>query len=153
VVRGETAPNDDYDVDRLAELFQGELPAPPANARRLEIDGQRLTAMREFVRGAANSYGLRADRVDDLVLAANEIVTNSIRHGGGWCALTTWQDDGAAVCEVRDRGLVHDPLVGRLAPAAGAASGRGLWLANHLCDLLQMRSSPAGTVVRLVVDR
>ena len=27
--------------------------------------------------------------------------------------------------------------------------GRGLWIVNQLCDLVQVRSSPAGTVIRL----
>jgi anti-sigma regulatory factor (Ser/Thr protein kinase) len=29
--------------------------------------------------------------------------------------------------------------------------GYGLWLANQVCDLVQVRSSPAGTTVRLHV--
>ena len=32
---------------------------------------------------------------------------------------------------------------------AGDATGRGLWLANQLCNLVQIRSSPEGTTVRL----
>ena len=28
-------------------------------------------------------------------------------------------------------------------------AGRGLWLVHELCDLVQLRSSPAGTVVRM----
>jgi anti-sigma regulatory factor (Ser/Thr protein kinase) len=155
VIRGELAPNDDYDADRLASLYRAELSPPtPLTARRFDVDGTSLTKMRQFVRGEARLHGLRDDRVDDLVLATNEIVTNSVRHGGGHCALAVWADTGGAVvCEVRDHGWVRDPVVGRLAPSADAASGRGLWLANHLCDLLQIRSAPGGTVVRLVVDR
>ena len=41
-----------------------------------------------------------------------------------------------------------EPLVGRERPA-GPAGGYGLWLANQLCDLVQVRSFPAGSVVRL----
>ena len=32
-------------------------------------------------------------------------------------------------------------------------SPRGLWLANQLCDLVQIRTLPAGTVVRLHMNR
>jgi len=32
-------------------------------------------------------------------------------------------------------------------------SGRGLWIVNQLCDLFQLRSSPAGTVARLHMRR
>ena len=138
---------------RLLGLYPAALAPSPHDAIRIEVSGPTLTKMRDFVRTAAVDWGIRADRVDDLVLAANEIVTNSVRHGGGRCVLRMWQGDDAAVCEVRDRGHISDPLVGRLAPSAEAADGRGLWLANHLCDLLQIRSSGSGTVVRLVVDR
>lgn len=39
------------------------------------------------------------------------------------------------------RGPSHPPYV--------VATGRGLWLANQACDLVQLRSSATGTVVRL----
>ena len=32
-------------------------------------------------------------------------------------------------------------------------NGRGMWLANQLCDLVQLRSSPEGTVVRMHMQR
>jgi anti-sigma regulatory factor (Ser/Thr protein kinase) len=154
VIRGEAVVNDDYDSDRLAGLYATDLtPPPPQDAIRLEVHGLTLTTMRDFVRAMAVGYGVRPDRVDDLVLAANEIVTNSLRHGGGGCELAMWRAGDAAVCEVRDGGHIRDALVGRLAPEPDAVSGRGLWLANHLCDLLQIRSSEDGTVVRLAVER
>ena len=109
--------------------------------------------MREFVRSEASTTALRDDRVDDLVLAANEIVTNSVRHGGGRCVVADVGGRGRGGMRGARSRLDPRPDVGRLAPPADAASGRGLWLANHLCDLLQIRSSPRGTVVRLVVDR
>ncbi len=34
---------------------------------------------------------------------------------------------------------------------AATTGGRGLWLANRLCDLVQVRSGEQGTVVRLHV--
>jgi Histidine kinase-like ATPase domain len=59
----------------------------------------------------------------------------------------------AAICEVRDRGYLDQPLAGRESPARDAEGGRGLWLANQFCDLVQIRSSEAGTVVRLHKSR
>jgi hypothetical protein len=44
---------------------------------------------------------------------------------------------------------LEDPLIDRVRPAAHAAGRRGLWLANQLCDLVQIRTLPSGTVVRL----
>jgi anti-sigma regulatory factor (Ser/Thr protein kinase) len=53
------------------------------------------------------------------------------------------------VFEVRDHGRIHDALVGRTRPAPDQLGGFGLWLAHQLCDLVQVRSSLAGNVVRL----
>ena len=36
---------------------------------------------------------------------------------------------------------------GRQPPAPGAIGGNGLWVANQVCDLVQIRSSADGTVV------
>jgi anti-sigma regulatory factor (Ser/Thr protein kinase) len=34
-------------------------------------------------------------------------------------------------------------------PDGEQEGGRGLWLINQLCDLVQLRSSPEGTSVRM----
>jgi anti-sigma regulatory factor (Ser/Thr protein kinase) len=108
--------------------------------------------LRGFIQGRAAKGGLDDERVDDLVYAVNEVVTNSICHGEGRARVSFWVDRGAVVCEVRDRGWVRDPLAGRVAPHPDRVSGRGLWLVNQLCDLVQLRSSPAGTTLRMTID-
>jgi hypothetical protein len=56
-------------------------------------------------------------------------------------------------CEVSDTGAgLPDPLAGHLPPPAGRAGLRGLWLARQFCDLLEVRSDPAATTVRLQLD-
>ena len=55
------------------------------------------------------------------------------------------------VCEVRDAGRIDDPLAGRERPTFDREGGRGLWMINRLCDLVQLRSFPSGAVVRLHV--
>lgn len=150
-VRGESD-NPAYDPHRAATLFASPLADPPPDALGREMRGPELAPTREFVRSFADDE-LPPDRREDLVLAASEVVTNSLRHGGGACRMSIWEDATSVICEVRDAGHITDPLVGRLAPARDARAGRGLWLANHLCDLVQIRSSQAGTVVRLHVDR
>jgi anti-sigma regulatory factor (Ser/Thr protein kinase) len=52
---------------------------------------------------------------------------------------------------VTDRGYITDPVVGRRAPKPMQDRGRGLWIANQVCDLVQIRSSDRGTTVRLHV--
>ena len=99
----------------------------------------------------AAAAGLEASRCDDLVLAVNEVATNSLRHGGGRGVLRAWRDAGALVCEVRDRGRIDAPLAGRERPVRGQVGGYGMWLANQLCELVQVRSFATGSVVRLHV--
>jgi hypothetical protein len=53
----------------------------------------------------------------------------------------------ALVCEVADDTVVDDVLHGRREPFKDDHDG--LWLANQLCDLVQMRSTAAGTTVRV----
>ena len=60
---------------------------------------------------------------------------NHLRHGGGPGTLRIWREDGAVVCEVRDAG------------------GRGLWMVNQLCDLVQLRTMHLGPEELLVAAR
>jgi anti-sigma regulatory factor (Ser/Thr protein kinase) len=64
--------------------------------------------------------------------------------------LRLWQQGDAVVCEFTDRGHITDPLAGRRTPSLTSEGGRGLWLANQLCDLVQIRSGGHGTTVRLL---
>jgi len=63
--------------------------------------------------------------------------------------LRAWYEDGWLICDVRDPGRIDDPLVGRQRPPADRVGGRGLWIANQICDLVQIRSGESGTQVRL----
>lgn len=130
------------------------LPVRPIDSEELGVDRTTLSALRGFIEGRAGKAGLDDERVDDLVYAVNEVVTNSICHGEGRARVSFWTGDGerSVTCEVRDRGWIRDPLAGRVAPHPDRPSGRGLWLVNQLCDLVQLRSSPAGTAVRLHID-
>lgn len=152
VIRGESR-NPQF-RPHLAKVMRASEPdPPPEDALFIDVHGPDLPQLRSAVRTCATGFGIAPDRADDLVLAANEIVSNSLRHGGGAATVALWTDGKSVVCEVRDRGVIRDPLAGQLAPAPDATSGRGLWLANHLCDLVAVRSSrAAGTIVRLYVD-
>jgi hypothetical protein len=59
------------------------------------------------------------------------------------------RDGSGVICEVCDKGRIVDPLAGRRRPSINAAGGRGLWIANQLCDLVQLRTFAGGGVVRL----
>jgi len=132
-----------------ASLLAEALPEPPPDAIVAGSGIDDLHGLRHHLRAVAGASGLVAGEIDDLVLAVDEVATNSLRYGGGASEVLSWIDAGAVVCEVRDRGRLTDPLVGRRRPSADQVGGRGLWIANQLCDLVQVRSSDAGTVVRL----
>ena len=72
-----------------------------------------------------------------------------MRFGGGRGTLSWWPADGRLICDVADRGRIDDLLVGRVLPPVDGLGGRGVWLANQLCDLVQVRSGGHGTQVRL----
>jgi anti-sigma regulatory factor (Ser/Thr protein kinase) len=61
-----------------------------------------------------------------------------------------WLEPGAVVIEFSDSGHLADPLTGRLTPPLDSVGGRGLYLVHQLCDLVQVRSSPRGTTVRVL---
>jgi anti-sigma regulatory factor (Ser/Thr protein kinase) len=82
----------------------------------------------------------------------SEAITNSIRHGGGSGRIGFWFERGTLLCEVRDHGRIADPLAGRVRPRVDQFDGRGLWLINQLCDLVQIRRTAEGQVVRLHVS-
>jgi anti-sigma regulatory factor (Ser/Thr protein kinase) len=136
-----------------ASTFDGSLPEPAGEPVELFFEAGPLDELRRLVGEHAAAAGFDRALRTDLVLAVNEIAANSIRHGGGRGLLRLWQDGDALICEVRDAGRLREPLVGREHPSTETYSGRGVWLANHLCDLVQLRSSSEGTVVRLHLRR
>jgi anti-sigma regulatory factor (Ser/Thr protein kinase) len=129
------------------------LPEPPEGGPETRFRDGDLPAVRHLVAARAEAFGLRPERRDDLVLAVSEVAANSIRHGGGKGTLRSWAFGDSLICEVRDRGRIDDPLVGRRRPHDVATEGSGLWIANRLCDLVQIRSQPTGSVIRLHMSR
>jgi anti-sigma regulatory factor (Ser/Thr protein kinase) len=139
-----------YDgVQEALGEFSRPLPAPPEDATAVPFRVDDLAGLRQLVRRLGEAAGLSEDAADDLVLAAHELATNSILHGGGSGVLHGWQTADALVVQLSDRGVIADPMVGREASASFEESGRGLWIANQLCDLVQVRSCDRGTAVRL----
>lgn len=127
------------------------LPAPPADAETLAIHAGSLSDLRRAARRLARRAGVAGLRADDLLVAVTELATNSLVHARGAGTLTLWTEPGAVVGEVRDAGLLADPMAGRRQPPADLLGGRGLWMVNHLCDLVQLHSDESGTVVRVRV--
>jgi anti-sigma regulatory factor (Ser/Thr protein kinase) len=142
-------------LEDVTNPFDLRLPEPPTTRAELAFEGEgdHLRSVRGRVAEAAAVFGLDPARADDLVLAVSEVATNSVRHGGGRGVLRIWHEDRTLICEIRDAGRIDDPLVGRGQPPGDRDSGFGLWLANQLCDLVQIRTFDDGSVVRLHVRR
>jgi anti-sigma regulatory factor (Ser/Thr protein kinase) len=142
--------SDCFDLESAAGGLLGEpLPAPAEPVEERWFDQGALADVRMTLRRYAKSAGLGNDRTADLVLAAGELATNSVRHGGGHGIVRLWREDGRVICEVRDGGQIDDPLIDRRRPVQYQFGGWGLWIANQACDLLQLRSQAGGTVARL----
>ncbi len=129
--------------------FDRPAPARPAQTAFLPFSAGDLRRVRAFVTGEAEKAGLGHEAATGMMLAVSEIASNSLRHGGGRGELRAWTDERWLVCEVADSGHITTPLAGRVRPAPDAGRGAGLWLANQLCDLVEIYSSARGTTVRL----
>ena len=132
----------------LTGPFARPLLARPAGLASVSFQSGGLRRVRQFVAEQAQRAGLDQQSATGMVQAVNEIATNSVQHGGGHGEIRAWIDGRSLVCEVSDLGHITAPLVGRLQPVLTGAEG-GLWLANQLCDLVQIHSSPDGTAVRV----
>jgi anti-sigma regulatory factor (Ser/Thr protein kinase) len=133
----------------VGEPFDRPLPDPDGRPEEIRFEMGWLSEVRQFVVRRAAAYGLAGSDLDDLLVAINEVMSNSIRHGGGEGILRMWRTDRSVVCEVRDTGRIEHPMVGRVRPLTTQVGGYGLWIVNHLCDLVQVRTFETGSVVRL----
>ena len=123
------------------------LPLPPAGAESLSFADQ-LGSVREFSARHAGAAGLSLARGRDMTLAVSEIAANAVSYADGG-VLTAWNFDGELICQIEDSGFIADPLAGRRQRPPDAAGGHGLWLVNLVCDLVERRTGPSGTITRL----
>jgi anti-sigma regulatory factor (Ser/Thr protein kinase) len=136
-------------LDEVAAPFSEPLSPPPSRRDWSVFHRGTLSTLRAWVRKRASAAGLGSESSEDLVLAVHEVALNSVVHGGGGGICRAWTEGQTLVCELRDNGSINAPLAGRQRPAVDEYAGSGLWLANHLCDLVQIRSFETGGVVRL----
>jgi anti-sigma regulatory factor (Ser/Thr protein kinase) len=129
------------------------LPDPPDDAGELHFEARDLGCVRALVSGAAAAARLDRSRADDLVLAVNEVATNAVKHAEGPGRIRVWSTPAELICQVEDRGHISDPLAGRYAPRPSVEGGLGLWMVNQLCDLVEVRTAPQGTAIRLHMSR
>lgn len=146
----------DYaDPRAVADASLRSLPDPPEWWGDMLVfsSAAELAAVRRFVGVLAGRAGLSARRVADLCLAVNEVATNTLVHTHQPGLLSLWQDSDtdSLVCEISDSGQLPHRLVGRIPPDRSKSNGRGLFLVNALCDLVEIPTGRigTGTTVRL----
>jgi anti-sigma regulatory factor (Ser/Thr protein kinase) len=125
------------------------LPVPPVGADVVERQVERLADIRALVRAQVRTAGLRDGRIDDVVLAVDELCSNTLKYSPTVGTLRIWRDGDHLVYEVHDTGRITDLLAGRHLVPPGVMHGRGLFTVNHLADLVQLRSDDHGTTIRL----
>jgi anti-sigma regulatory factor (Ser/Thr protein kinase) len=133
-------------------------PAPPAPALGPPSQEQpfangttALRGIRAWTRRHGLEAGLDLARIDGLVLAVCELVSNSIEHGAGYGTLSWWVRPGQVVAEVHDPGHMGTTTPGLRRPDLRSVRGRGVWLARQLSDVLHLWTTVDGTYARLEV--
>jgi anti-sigma regulatory factor (Ser/Thr protein kinase) len=131
------------------QIVAGSVPQPAGELLSCVFTGAGVNAARRLVSQVAGAAGLADQILADFVLAVQELMTNTVRHGGGWGRLRLWCDGVLLVCTLTDYGpgFPGEPLGEGQVPPAESAGGRGLLLARSLTDSLHVRARPVGTVV------
>ncbi len=123
------------------------LPEPAQGAESLAFT-DHLAALRVFAARHATAVGLGPARTRDLTLAVSEIAANALAHAAGG-TIRAWRAEGELICQLEDSGQINDPLAGYQLRSPELPGGHGLRLVNLVCDLVERRTGPTGTVTRL----
>lgn len=137
-------------LDYVAEAsFLGnglDRPNPPVEEIAVTVD---LADLRQRVASSRLTAPLSRRRREDFVLAVNEAAANALEYGQAPRVARLWRNGASVIAEVMAGGSIDDPLVGRRRPDPRAQRGRGLWIVNQLCDLVQLRQDGPSTRLRL----
>lgn len=121
----------------------------------LPRDEESVPVVRHICRDALAELGVAGDCVGDVELAVTEACTNVLKHAAGTgdeYEVTVAVCESNCVIRVIDSGtgFDHEALDREATAAAGAESGRGVFLMAALVDDLKFTSKPEmGTIVHL----
>ena len=132
-------------MQHVEDLFAGDLPEPDPGTDGIALPAS-VTAVGDLVNEHSAAAGLDGEKAWALSLAVREVTGYAVPG----CTLRVWSEPAALICEIRDPEPVDDPMAGRVRPLDTEPDVRGLWLANQICDLVQVRSTPDGSTIRIV---
>jgi anti-sigma regulatory factor (Ser/Thr protein kinase) len=121
------------------------LSTPPDDARVLRYHAD-LASVRAFAAAATRQAGLLPGRARDFVIAVSELAANTLAHTKGPGTLTVWSTRHELIGQVRDTGHITSPLPCQVRPGT---AGHGLWVVRQVCDRVQIRTGPNGTVIEI----
>ncbi|MEU6550220.1 anti-sigma factor RsbA family regulatory protein [Streptomyces sp. NPDC046915] len=139
--------SDAYAPEAVVARYNEPLSAAP-DGLSFHFGEETLSEARHTATAEGARLGLTGVRLEDLALITAELTTNSAVHGGGSGRLRVWAESGYVVCEVRDKGLLTDPLAGRRPASRDQRGGRGLLLVNLVADLVRLHTGEDGTTIR-----
>jgi anti-sigma regulatory factor (Ser/Thr protein kinase) len=133
------------------QSFDGGTPGRTPDGLEQRFDATSLVSLRSAVAAHGGALGLSPTQVNDLVLVAHELASNSVRHGGGGGRLRLWRIDGSVYCEVSDVGVGFPFSRPERLPDLSAPGGRGLWMIVRLADEVSVESNDNGTTARVEI--
>lgn len=115
--------------------------APPDATTNVYRPRDLHGARDRIARTADAAPGISRARVDEFILAVNEVLTNGLQHGRPPIALSMWIEPHALTCLVVDQGPgIANPVVGY----RGSARPTGLHIARRCCDELTIGNTATG---------
>jgi len=128
-------------------MFGADLTELPGRPIEADFTANTVGRLTRYLRLELHVAGLPAAQAADLATATERLAAGSLHRGAARGTVRIWIQTHAVACDVIDDTVIADVLVGRRVPFAEEHDG--LWQANQLCDLVQMRSTTAGTTVRV----
>jgi hypothetical protein len=129
------------------EMFAAELSELVGHPIATVFTAHNMSRLYAYIKLELYVAGLPAGAAGDLAATTQQLALNSLQRGAAEVTVQIWSQPHSLICEVVDDTVIDDVLLGRRAPVDDKHDG--LWHANQLFDLVQMRSSLAGTTVRV----
>jgi hypothetical protein len=130
----------------VESIFTAELPELKVQPTVAVFTRNNVIRVGAYVKLEFHVSGLGVREASDLADVIQRLASSSLRRGATLGTVRIFNQPDDLICEVVDDTVIDDPLIGRRAPGEGEDDS--VWIANQMCDLVQVRSSSAGTTVR-----